>query len=85
MLLTLLLQPLGFLSVFIHVLGFIIVDGIFLLQSHLFVFLCLILHLLSLFFSEPLLVVLGFVVPLSNLHDLDSFLLGLFDLLPRLE
>ena len=85
MLLTLLLQLLGFISVFINVLGSIMVDGIFLLQSHLFVFLCLILHLLSLFFSEPLLVVLGFVVPLSNLHDLDSFLLGLFDLLPRLE
>ena len=85
MLLTLLLQPLGFQSVFRHVLGFIFVDGIFLLQSHLFVFLCLLLHLLSLFFSEPLLVVLGFVVPLSNLHDLDSFLLSLLDLLPRLE
>lgn len=85
MLLTLLLQPLGFLSVFRHVLGFSLVDGILLLQSHLFVFLCLLLHLLSLLVSEPLLVVLGFVVPLSNLHDLDCFLLGLLDLLPRLE
>ena len=85
MLLTLLLEPLGFLSVFRQVRGFILVDGFFLLQSHLFVFLCLLLHLLSLLFSELLLGVLGFVVPLSNLHDLDSFLLGLFDLLPRLE
>ena len=85
MLLTLLFQPLGLLGVFRQVDGLIIVDRIFLLQTHLFVFLCLLKHLLLLLVSEPLLVVLGLVVPLSDLHDLHGFLLCLLDLLPRLE
>ena len=85
MLLTLLFQPLGLLGVFCHVRGLIIVDRIFLLLTHLFVSFCLQNHLLLLLFSEPLLVVLGLVVPLSDLHNLHGFLLCLLDLLPRLE
>ena len=85
MLLTLLFQPLGLLGVFRHVRGLITVDRFFLLQTHLFVSFCFLKHLLLLLVSEPLLIVLGLVVPLSNLHNLHGFLLCLLDLLPSLE
>ena len=49
------------------------------------IFLCLFLHLLLLHVPQPLFVVLGLVVPLSDLHDLDCLLLGLLNLLPRLD
>ena len=85
MLLTLLFQSFSFLDIFGSVLRFIIVDSIFLLHSRLMISLGLFLHLLFLHHPELFFVILGLIIPVPDLHNLDGFFLRLFNLFPCLE